>query len=60
MRLLSDGDLLLSNNGIILKFGAGGKLVKTYTPSTDTLSLSLNPDGNSFWKLNICITTSTK
>lgn len=56
VRILPDGGMLIANQQNIVRLDSAGRTISTYTSSGEScwVSLTLDPDGKSFWAVDYC------
>ena len=56
LRILSDGGVLVADSQDIVRFDSAGGIISTYTASGENcwVSVTLDPDGTSFWAVDYC------
>jgi len=56
LRILSDGGVLVADSQDIVRFDSAGRNIMTYTATGEKclVSVTLDPDGSSFWAVDYC------
>jgi hypothetical protein len=56
LKILPDGGVLVADSQNIVRFDSAGRMISTYTATGENcwVSLTLDPDGSSFWAVDYC------